>query len=140
MLQDVEVGLQVGRVNRADDRRVQIGVRESEAEDKLHRAHTIEQVIETRPTPALPLQPSLLPLGWRSLSGAATNYDARPLLSGSGDRRLVFTFDRRVRDLKDIENTHRNMVDQVGKCAGHTDKSDFMRARLCSIPATTRGA
>ena len=90
MLQDIEIGLQVGRIDRADDSCVQIGVRESEAENELHRAHTVEQVIETRPAPALPLEPSLLPLGGCSLSCAATNYDASPLLSGSGDRRFVF--------------------------------------------------
>src|SRR5690348_11889789 len=76
-----------------------------------------------RLAPALPLQPSLFPLGWRTLCGAAANDDSRTLLSGSGDRRLVFTLDRRVRDLKDIENTHRNMVDQVRQGAGHADKS-----------------
>ena len=116
MLHDVEVGLQVGRIDRADDRGVQVGVRESKPENELHRGHTVEQIIEIGPAPALPLEPSLLPLGGCSLSGAATNYNASPLLSGSGDRRFVFTFDRRVRDLKDIENTHRNMVDQVGQC------------------------
>jgi len=39
------------------------------------------------PVPALPLQPGLLSLGWRSLCCAATNDDACTLLSSSGDRR-----------------------------------------------------
>ena len=34
----------------------------------------------------------------------------------------MFTLDRRVRDLKDIENTHGNVVRQMGQCAGHADK------------------
>src|SRR3954471_16645072 len=76
-----------------------------------------------RPAPALPLQSSLLPLCWRTLCRAAANDDPCTLLSGSGDRRLVFTLDRRVRDLKDIENIHRHMVDQVGQGAGHANKS-----------------
>ncbi|MDQ1452622.1 MAG: hypothetical protein QOK38_2488, partial [Acidobacteriaceae bacterium] len=75
-----------------------------------------------RLAPAFPLQPCLLPLGWRTLCGAAANDDACTLLSGSGDRRFVFTLDRRVRDLKDIENTHGNVVHQMGQCAGHADK------------------
>ena len=73
------------------------------------------------PAPALPLQPGLFSLGWRSLCSAAPNDDACTLLSGSRDRRFVFTLDRRVRDLKDIENTHRNMVDQVRQGAGQAD-------------------
>ena len=74
------------------------------------------------PAPTFPLQPCLLPLGWRSLCRTTANDDARALLSGSGDRRFVFALNRRVRDLKDIENTHRNMVDQMGQCAGHADE------------------
>src|SRR6266478_1938817 len=101
------------RVNRADDRRVQVRVRESEAENELHRGHAVEQLIEMCLAPALPLQPCLLPLGWCPLCGAAANDDARALLSGSGDRRFVFTLDRRVRDLKDIEYTHGNVVLQM---------------------------
>jgi hypothetical protein len=104
LLQDVEVGLQVRRVNRgADDGRVQVRVRESEAENELHRGHAVEQVIEMCPAPAIPLQPGLLPLGWRSLCRATANDDARAVLSGSSDRRFVFPLDRRVRDLEDIE-------------------------------------
>jgi hypothetical protein len=34
----------------------------------------------------------------------------------------VFTLDRRVRDLKDIENTHGNVVYQMGQYARHADK------------------
>jgi hypothetical protein len=49
-----------------------------------------------RLAPALPLQPGLLPLGWRSFCCAAANDDARPLLSGSGNRRFVLTLDRRA--------------------------------------------
>src|SRR5882762_1606733 len=75
-----------------------------------------------RPAPTFPLQSCLLALGWRSLRGTTANDDARALLSGSGDRRFVFTLDRRIRDLKDIENTHGNVVDQMGQCAGHADK------------------
>src|ERR1700737_4714046 len=78
-----------------------------------------------RPAPAFPLQPCLLSLGWRSLCGAAADDDARALLSGGGDQRLVLTLDRRIRDLKDVENTHGNMVDQMGQCAGHADKPHF---------------
>jgi hypothetical protein len=72
-----------------------------------------------------------------------------PLLSGSGDRRLVFALDRRIRDLKDIENTHGNVVDQMGQCAGHTDKPHltglselqecFERAVLFQGPSGWRG-
>src|SRR5438552_11726261 len=78
-----------------------------------------------RPAPAFPLQSCLLPLGWRSLCRTAANDDARALLSGRGDRRLMFTLDRRVGDLKDIENTHGNVVCQMGQCARHADKPDL---------------
>src|SRR5947208_15278 len=114
--------LQVRGVDRADDRGVQVRVRESEAENELHRGHAVEQVIEMRPAPAFPLQPSLLPLGWRSLRRTTANDDARALLSGRSDRRFVFPLDRRVRDLEDIENTHGNVVDQMRQSAGHADK------------------
>jgi hypothetical protein len=45
LLQDVEVRLQVRRVDRADDGRVQVRVGESEAENELHRGHAVEQVM-----------------------------------------------------------------------------------------------
>src|SRR6266851_5318105 len=122
LLQNVEVGLQVRRVDRADDGRVQVRVRESEAENELHRGHAVEQVIEVCLAPAFPLQPRLLSLGRCSLCSPTANDDARALLSRRGDRRFVFTLDRRVRDLEDIENTHGNMVRQMGQCAGHADK------------------
>src|SRR6202035_4921298 len=121
--QNVEVGLQVLRADRSDDCRVQVRVRESEAENELHRGHAIEQVIEMCPAPAFPLQPGLLSLGWRSLCCAAANDDACTLLSSSGDRSFVLTLDRRVRDLKDVKNAHRDVVDQVGQGARHADKS-----------------
>jgi hypothetical protein len=107
------------------DRRVQIRARKSEAADELHRAHAPEQVIELCQAPALPLQPGLFPFGWRSLCGAAANDDASTLACGGGDRRLVFTLERRVWDLKDIEDTHRDVFDQMGHCAGHPDKTDL---------------
>src|SRR6202040_2904337 len=75
------------------------------------------------PAPAFPLQPGLLSLGWRSLCCAAANDDACALLRSSGDRCFVFTLDCRVRDLKDVEDSHRNVVDQVGQGARHADKS-----------------
>src|ERR1700730_12287277 len=74
------------------------------------------------PTPAFPLQPCLLPLGGRSFCGTTANDNARARLSGSGDRRLMFALDSRVRDLKNVENTHGYVVDQMGQCAGHADK------------------
>ena len=58
----------------------------------------------------------------RTLCRPTADDDARPLLRGSGDRGFVFTLDRRVRDLKDIKNTHGNMVDQMGQCARHADE------------------
>ena len=48
---------------------------------------------------------------------AATNDDASALACCGGDRRLVFTLERGVRDLKDIESTHRDVVDQMRQCA-----------------------
>jgi hypothetical protein len=96
---------------------------------ELHRRHAVEQVIETGAAPALPLQPRLLSSGWCPFCSAAANDDTCALLSSSGDCSFVFTFDRRVRDLKAVENTHRNMVDQVGQCAGHADKSDLASLR-----------
>src|SRR5438552_938845 len=110
------------RVDRTDDRRIQIRVRESEAENELHRGHAVEQIIEMCPAPAFPLQTCLLPLGWCSLCGTTADDDARALLSSSSDRRFVFTLDCRIRDLKDIENTHGDVVDQMGQCAGHADE------------------
>ena len=106
-LQNVEVGLQVLRADRSDDCRVQVRVRESEAENELHRGHAIEQVIEMCPAPAFPLQPGLLSLGWRSLCRAAANDDACALLTCSGDRSFVLTLNRRVRDLKYVEREPR---------------------------------
>src|SRR5215472_10108368 len=105
-LQNVEVRLQVGRVDRADDGRIQVRVREREAEYELHRRHAVEQVIERGAAPALPLQPRLFSFGWRPLCGAAANDDTCALLSSYGDCSFVFTFDCRVRDLKDVEDTH----------------------------------
>src|SRR5271170_6372948 len=87
-----------------------------------------------RLAPAFPLQSSLLPLRWRTLCRAAANDDPCPLLSRSGDRRLVFTLDRRVRDLKDVEHTHRNVLRQMWQCAGHADKP-----HLAGIPEFQEG-
>src|SRR3984893_8979052 len=74
------------------------------------------------PAPAFPLQPCPLPLGWRALCRTTANDDACALLSDSGDRRFVFALDRRIRNLKDLENIHGNVVCQMGQCAGHADK------------------
>jgi len=115
----------VRRVDRTDDGRVQIRVREGKPENELHRGHVVEQVIEMRMAPALPLQPSLLSLGWRTLSGTTTNDDTCASLSGSGDCSFVFTLHCRVRDLKDVKDAHRNVVDQVREGARHTDESDL---------------
>ena len=87
-----------------------------------------------RPAPAFPLQSCLLPFGWRSLCRTTADDDAGALLSGGSDRRFVYTLDRRIRDLKDIENTHRNMVDQMGQCAGHADKP-----HLAGLPELEEG-
>jgi hypothetical protein len=89
--------------------------------------HAVEQVIEMCPTPALPLQPCLLSLCWCPFRGAATNNDACALLRSIGDRRFVFALDCRVRDLKDIENTYRNVFAQVWQGAGHADKAHLAR-------------
>src|SRR5690242_5534959 len=77
------------------------------------------------PPPALPLQPGLLSLRWRALSGTATNDDSCTVSSGSRDRSFMFTLDCRVRNLQDVENAHRDVVDQVGQGARHANKSDF---------------
>src|SRR5260370_23567038 len=77
------------------------------------------------PPPSLPLWSGLLSLRWRALSGTATNDDTCTVSSSSGDRSFVFTLDRRVRDLKDVEDAHRDVVDQVRQGARHADKSDF---------------
>src|SRR5260370_42332876 len=96
--------------------------------------------MEVWPATALGLQRGLLPLGWRSLCCAATNDDACALLSGSGDRSFVLTLDRRIRDLKDVKNSHRDVVDQVGQGARHADKShlaglsELEKCIECAVP------
>ena len=93
--------------------------------------HAVEQVIEMCPTPALPLQPSLFSLSWRALCRTTTDNDTCTLLSGNGDRSFVFTLDCRVRNLKDVEDAHRNVVDQVRQGARHADKSNLAGVSEC---------
>src|ERR1700730_15238923 len=76
-----------------------------------------------RLAPAFPLQPGLLPLGQRSLCGAAAYDDARALLRGSGDCSFVFAFNCRIRDLEDIEDSHGDVIHEMRQCGGHANKS-----------------
>jgi hypothetical protein len=80
----------VRRVNRTDAGRVEVRVRGREAENELHRGHAVEQVTEMGLAPAFPLQPGLLPLGWRPFCGTAANDDACALLSGRGASAILF--------------------------------------------------
>jgi hypothetical protein len=52
--------------------------------------HAVEQVTEMGLAPALPLQPGLLPLGWRPFCGTAANDDACALLSGRRVSAILF--------------------------------------------------
>ena len=77
-----------------------------------------------RPAPAFHCSPACFPSVGAPFAAPPRRRCPRPS-SGSGDRRLVFALDRRVRDLKDVENTHRNVVHQVGQGAGDADKPDL---------------
>jgi len=119
--QNLDIGLEVLRVRRADDGGVQVWVAEREAEDELHRGHTAKQILEFCPLPPLPLQARLLSLRRGSLRSATTDDDACSGARRSGNDRLVFAFHRRIGNLKQVEHSHRDVVLQVGQRAGHAD-------------------
>jgi hypothetical protein len=79
------------------------------------------RVLRARRAPAGPA--GMARRGTARRRSAAANDDACALLRSSGDRCFVFTLDCRVQDLKDVEDSHRNVVDQVGQGARHADKS-----------------
>ncbi len=50
-----------------------------------------------------------------------------PASRGGADRRFVLALDRRIGDLKDVEHTRRDMVQQVRQGCGYPDKPHFAR-------------
>src|SRR5205814_274553 len=87
--QHVDVVLEMLGIDRADYVRVQIRMREREAQDELHGGHAFEQIIEVHVPPPLPLHSGLLSLGGRALGRAAPNDDAGSRLRRRRDERLV---------------------------------------------------
>jgi hypothetical protein len=110
LLQDVEIGLQVRRIDCADNGRVQIRIRDGKTENELDRGHALEQIVELGPLPAFPLPPYLFPFGWSSFCRPAANDDTSTTPSSCSDCLLVFALDCRIGNLKDIENPHRDVA------------------------------
>src|SRR5262249_47473707 len=84
-LQDFDVVAGMIRIDRADDVRVQIGMREREAQDELHRRHAAEQIVEPHLLPAVPLHALVLALRRRPLRRATADHDAGARRGGLGD-------------------------------------------------------
>jgi hypothetical protein len=111
-------------------------VAEREAQRELHRrqASLGEQVVQAGGLPvALPgacrlaerAPPPVLFRRRRAARGAAADQRARALACGLGDEVLVLALDRRVRDLEDVEDAHRDVFGQVREDAGHADEPDL---------------
>jgi LAO/AO transport system kinase len=136
LLRDGDVAGQVARVGRADDRGRQAGVAEREAQDELHVAHArlSQQAGDAGGFP-VPLADArvlgqgadapVLVLRRGAAGRAAPDERARARAGRLGDELLVIALDRRVRDLEDVEDAHREVVGQVGQDAGHADVADL---------------
>jgi hypothetical protein len=110
------------RVRGSDNGGIQIRVAERESQDELHGRHVAEQVIEPGPLPPLPLQPPLPALRRRPLRCAAADHDTRSGCGRRGDDRLVFALHGRIRNLKDVEHAHGDVVLQMRQRARHADE------------------
>ena len=51
--------------------------------------------------------------------------EVRAGLRRGRDQVLMLALDRRVRNLEDVENVHRDLVGQLGNGAGHPDETDL---------------
>jgi hypothetical protein len=111
----------VRRVNRADDCRVEVRVREREAENEL-QGSCRRAGHRDPPGASVPIaiQPASLRLVLRC--GTTANDDAGAILSSGGDRRFVFTLDRRVRDRKTSKTPMAMWSIRWGNVPGHADK------------------
>jgi LAO/AO transport system kinase len=136
LLRDGDVAGQVVRVGRANDRGRQAGMAEREAQDEFHAGHArlAQQAGDAGGLP-VPLADARV-LGQRAdapvlvfrrgaAGRAAPDEGARARAGRLGDEFLVIALDRRVRDLEDVEDAHREVVGQVGQDAGHADEADL---------------
>jgi Aldehyde dehydrogenase family len=94
LAQRIEIAVEMRRIHSADDGRVHVRVAECKAKNELHRRRAIEQVVNMRPLPPVPLHAGLLFRCWSTLGGAATDNNARSRDSCFGYRCLMLPFDR----------------------------------------------
>jgi len=94
---DIDVVLEMGRIDRPDDARVKARVGEGEAQDELHRRHATQQIVKPHLLPPCPLHAVVLALQGRTLGGAASNDDAGPSLRGFSVPRTAYRYRGRYR-------------------------------------------
>jgi hypothetical protein len=68
---------------------------------------------------------SLMPASRSRPDRPAPDERARARVGGLGDELLVIALDRRVRDLEDVEDAHRQVTGQVRQDARHADETDL---------------
>src|SRR5260370_23844975 len=96
---------------------------------------SIQKVVEASALPDLagltrsepPRAHSVLVRSQRALDNAASNDRAAPRRGSVRDQLRVFRLERRVRNLKDIEDAHLNLLRQIRQVAGDAHVPDLAR-------------
>ena len=107
---------------------------EREAQDEFEAAHVAQEFLHARRFPAtLALAlgepqrslPPVLVVRWGAPGGATPDEGPGTRFHRRGDEILMLALERRVRDLKDLEYAHGNVVGQVREGPRHPDEADL---------------
>ena len=125
-----EVGAEVVEVRGADDRGVEVGVREREAQHELHARHAVEQVVELGLVPPVPhglvrhhVVAAAVPVVGRAACDAAADDDAH---AGVGRRVITSSCSRCSAEygIWNASNTPMSICSsRSGSTAGHADEA-----------------
>ena len=129
----------------ADDRRVEIGVREGEAQQERGAGRAVEQLVELPAVPACAhrvvvdhVVAAVLPVIGRAARDAAADDDPRAGRRGARDRVLVLALERRVGNLEGVEDAHLDLLVERRQDARDADVADLAlvahRERLAQRP------
>src|SRR5215469_5550235 len=126
--QRCEVVLEMHRIDGAHDRRVHVWMRKGEPQYEFDWGHPLQQIVEAGLLPAVPLRPGALLWRGGSLCSTTADDDAGARCGCRSDRSLVLALDRRIGDLEDVKDTHRDVILQMRKRAGHADEAHLAGA------------
>src|ERR1700730_14618595 len=108
---------------------MQGGVGEGEPHGELERAQSIEQIVKTGLFPTLAQAASRqhvvssLPVAGPTARDSAADDDSRVGGPSPCDNLLVLALECRIWDLECVEDTHLNLLNEIGQGARHADEA-----------------